>query len=155
MELKWYWPAERLGLVKDLRDLSDDGTTWQVSARADEVFAWIFFVLALSLVLAVFLLRFFGARKNKDPLCRRVQRILTALILLRAILVAVGVGPYVQFYPIGGGFIDLSVLEHILSGILWALLALAVFLFGKLGHFLGVRAKNPALEKKIHKGDSF
>ena len=60
MELKWYWPAERLGLVKDLRDLYDDGTTWQVSARADDVFAWIFFALALLLLLAVFLLRFFG-----------------------------------------------------------------------------------------------
>jgi len=141
VELKWYWPAERLGLVKDLRDLYDDGTTWQVSARADEVFAWIFFVLALSLLLAVFLLRFFGVRKDRDPLCRRVQRILTVLLLIRAILVAVGVGPYVQFYPTGGGFIDLSVLEHILAGILWALLALAVFLFGKLGRFCGARIR--------------
>ena len=56
-----------------------------------------------------------------------------ALLLGYALLLSIGVGPYIQFYPSGGGFISFDTLEHLLYGIYCALLALSLFLGGKLG----------------------
>ena len=144
MEIKWYWPAEQLGLVQDLRELCDDGTTWQVSARAGEVFFGIHLTLVLLLLAGIFFLRFFSTSGKAEKRAHTVQRVLIAVLLIRAVLVMAGIGPYFQFYPTGGGFFDLTLLEHILSGILWGFLALAVFLVGTLGRFAGrnIRKKN-------------
>lgn len=126
MEIKWYWPAEQMGLVKDVSALYDDGTSYQVSARADEIFGAIGLSLIPLLFLIGFALCFFCT--GRTPL-----RVGVGLLLSYALLLAVGVGPYVEFYPRGGSFFDLDVLEHILEGIGCALLALVFSLGGRLG----------------------
>lgn len=126
MEIKWYWLAEQLGLVEDVSALYNDGTTYRVSARTDEIFNAMRLALVPLLFLAGFALCFFCAAHA--PL-----RIGVGFLLTYAVLLAVGIGPYVQFYPSGGGFIDLSALEHLFSGIGCAALALVFWLGGRLG----------------------
>jgi len=142
VEIKWYWPAEALGLVTDISLQTNGEYTYQVSARAGDVL----FALALSLIPLLFLagglLRFFLSRRGRDDSGRTLSRAVTALLLLYALLLAAGIGPYVQFYPHGGGFLDLSLLEHILSGLYTALLALFWFLGGRLGRHLALSCRN-------------
>lgn len=64
-----------------------------------------------------------------------------AVLMIYAVLLAVGIGPYIEFYPQTGGFLDLSVLAHIMDGIFFAFLALMLFLGGKAGNRLGQRNK--------------
>ena len=92
MEIKWYWLAERMGLVRDVSALYDDGTTYQVSAKADEIFGAIELALIPLLFLLGFALCFFSS--SRAPL-----RVGVGLLLGYALLLAVGMGPYVEFYP--------------------------------------------------------
>lgn len=135
MEIKWYGLAETLGLVEDIAYRYNDGYThYRVSARADEVFSALTFSLIPLLFLAGFLLRRFGGRK-----CAKAVRVGVILLLVYAVLLAVGIGPYIQLYPRSGGFLDFSTLEHIIEGIYCALLALCLQLGGKLGLRLNTR----------------
>ena len=126
MEIKWYWLAIRLGLVEDLSGISSTGETRSVSADTDEVF------LAIRLGLLILLLGL-GFALGRFCASRAPIHIGVGVLLTYALLQAVGFGPYVQFYPTGGGFFDLSVLEHILAGIFCALVALFFHLSGRLG----------------------
>ena len=55
MKIKWYWPMEILGLVKDLTGEYNDGYThYEVSRRCDELMK----ILLLGLFPALFLLGF-------------------------------------------------------------------------------------------------
>ena len=39
MTIKWYWPAERLGLVKNIsHEYNDGGTYWSVAGNTGDVF---------------------------------------------------------------------------------------------------------------------
>lgn len=49
------------------------------------------------------------------------------LLLIYALLLAAGVGPYLKLYPRGGSFLSFDTLDHILRGIYCSLLALALF----------------------------
>ena len=115
MEVKWYLPAKLLGLVEDISYQYNDGYTHHiVSARTGDVFLTFF----LALIPILFL---------------------TGFLLLYALTSAVGLGPYIQFYPQSAGFLDLSLLEHIVQGLYCALLALSLFLGGKLAARLSRR----------------
>ncbi len=119
MEIKWYWLAEQLGLVQDVSALYDDGTRYVVSSEVGDVFFW----LRAALVPLLFLLGFALCVRIASPAPLRVG---VGILLTYTVLLAVGVGPYVKFYPQGSGFLDLSTLEHILSGIGCAALALSL-----------------------------
>lgn len=144
MEIKWYWFAEQMGLVEDVSHLYSDGTTYQVSADTGEVFGWIAFSLIPLVLLIGFLLRFFTARRRGERTAQMILRTGIGMLLLYALLLAVGIGPYIEFYPQGSGFLDLSGIEHILEGIFCAFLALMLYLGGRLGHIHGYkRPKKP------------
>ncbi len=129
MEIKWYGLAKLLGLVEDISSQYNDGYIHHsVSSKTGDVFT----ALTLSLIPLLFLAGFLlGRRKDRG---QRPLRIAIILLLVYAVLLAVGVGPYIQFYPQSVGFIDLSALEHIVDGIYTALLALCLYLGGRLGH---------------------
>ena len=58
MKIKWYWPMEILGLVKDLTGEYNDGYThYEVSRRCDELMK----ILLWGLFPALFLLGFLAA----------------------------------------------------------------------------------------------
>lgn len=135
MEVRFYAIAEALGLLTDLRELPGD-ETWQVSVKADEVFFWLGFGVTLILFAAAFALGMAGKRHWLRPV--------VVILAIYALTLAVGIGPYVKFYPTGGSFIDLSVIEHILEGILMGLRALVVWLCGKLGQKLRLHTKKEA-----------
>lgn len=141
MKIKWYWLAERMGLVRDVSALYDDGTTYQVSAKADEIFGAIELALIPLLFLLGFALCFFSS--SRAPL-----RVGVGLLLGYALLLAVGMGPYVEFYPRGGGFFDFAVLEHIFLGLGCALLALVFWLGGRLGRRLRQKKLNQIINNK-------
>lgn len=139
MEIKWYWLAMRLGLVEDLSAVSANGETWAVSAKADEVF--------LAMRLGIFLLLLLGGfALGRFCASRTPMRIGVGILLTYALTLAVGIGPYIEFYPTGGGFFDLSVLEHILSGILCAAAACLFSLSGRLGRRIRTKC-HPNKEK--------
>ncbi len=134
MEIKWYAPAQWLGLVEDISHQYNDGFThYTVSSQANEVFTY----LTLSLLPLLFLTGLLLRRKcSQKPL-----RIAVTVLLIYAVLLAVGIGPYVLLYPQGSGFIDLSALEHLIEGIYCALLALSLYLGGRLGNRLPAKPK--------------
>lgn len=130
MNIKWYAPAKWLGLMEDLTHQYNDGYThYTVSAKANDVFAY----LTLSLTPIFFLLGFLIGRRYGAETGRHSIRITISLLLVYGVLLATGVGPYIQFYPQSSGFLDLSALEHLVDGIYCALLALCIHLGGKLG----------------------
>lgn len=130
MEIKWYGLAQLLGLVEDIAYQYNDGYThYTVSARTGDVFA----ALLFSLLPVLFLLGFLIRRKCSPDKGKKIMRILVTFLLIYAILLAVGIGPYVQFYPQSAGFLDFSTLEHIIDGIYCAILALTLCLGGRLG----------------------
>jgi len=140
MEVKFYWLFEQLGLVTPLiPEYANGYATYRVSAMAGEV--WLYMLLSLLPVLffSALLLRRAAFGKGWQDRARRWVRNASLCLLLYAALLAVGVGPYVSFYPHGGSFIDLSALEHLCSGVVCALLSLLVFLGGRCGHALGRR----------------
>ena len=132
MELEWYWPAEVLGLVTRLTPQPDnDYARYQVSSRADEVFLLLFLSLIPLLFLAGMWIRCAASRRGPALI-----RAFSLILLFLGLLQAVGVGPYIQFYPQSGGFVDFSVIEHILSGLYCAGLALSLLLGSCFGLFL-------------------
>ena len=134
MEITWYWPMELLGLVKDISGEYNDGWThYQVSRMCDTVMKYLIFGLIPVLFLLGFLARRLTARAGRDALGIWLVRGGSILLLIYALLLAAGVGPYLKLYPKGGGFLSFDTLEHILQGIYCALLALALFLGGRLG----------------------
>ena len=128
MTIQCYWLAQALGLLRDVSHRGD-GSTWEVSARCDEVFTILLLGLAAALLLSAFLFRLFS---EKPWACITVH-CLTAILFAYAISVAVGIGPYPEFYPQGGGFVDLSALEHALEGALLGILSGLTALCSYLG----------------------
>ena len=137
MKIKWYWLAEQLGLMEDLSGGNGD-VLYRVSAQADDFFEAAFFALIPIFLLAGALLGYLLCR-NQLPLARRVIRWGIGILLGYGILLATGVGPYIQFYPQSVGFIDLSPITNILSGLYCAFLALLWGLGGWLGRKLSNR----------------
>ena len=126
MNIKWYAPAKWLGLMEDLTHQYNDGYThYTVSAKANDVFAY----LTLSLLPLLFVIGVLMGFRRKE----RAIRMGVILLLVYGLLLTVGIGPYIQLYPQGSGFIDLSALEHFIEGIYTALLALSLYLGGRLG----------------------
>lgn len=135
MELKWYFPAKLLGLVEDISYQYNDGFIHHsVSARTGDVFLTFFLALIPILFLTGFLLR----RRFPEG-GQKAVRVGSAFLLLYALTSAIGLGPYIQFYPQSAEFLDLSLLEHIVQGLYCALLALSLFLGGKLAARLSRR----------------
>ena len=68
MKIKWYWPMEILGLVKDLTGEYNDGYThYEVSRRCDELMKILLWGLFPALFLLGFLARRCLARAGQDP----------------------------------------------------------------------------------------
>ena len=135
MKIKCYWLAEQLGLMEDLSSGNGD-VLYRVSAKADDFFETAFFSLIPFFFLTGLLLSFLLCRKEHLPLARRIIRWVIGILLIYGILLATGVGPYIQFYPQSVGFIDLSPITNVLSGLYCALLALLWGLGGWLGRKL-------------------
>lgn len=138
MEVKWYWLAELLGLVRNVSDqYGDGGIHYEVSARADEIFG----AIGLSAIAVLFLLgliiRFAGVKMAHENGAKGVVICISAVLLVYALLLTVGIGPYIRWYPQDGGFLDLSLLEHIAQGLYFALLAGMLRLGSRLGSVLG------------------
>ena len=126
MNIKWYAPAKWLGLVKDISHTYNDGYThYTVSAQTGDIFAY----LTLSLLPLLFVIGVLMGFRRKE----RAIRMGVILLLVYGLLLAVGIGPYIELYPQGSGFIALSALEHFIEGIYTALLALSLYLGGRLG----------------------
>ena len=69
MEIKWYWPMELLGLVKDISGEYNDGWThYQVSRMCDTVMKYLIFGLIPVLFLLGFLAPGLTARAGRDVL---------------------------------------------------------------------------------------
>ena len=137
MTIKWYWPAQMLGLVKNIsHEYNDGGTYWSVAGNTDDVFL----TLLLSMIGVMFFVGFlihFIYRVKRNPLRGEKFMLIAAIMLLvYAILLAVGIGPYIQFYPQSAGFLDFSTLEHIIDGVYVAILALMLFLGSKTDQWL-------------------
>ena len=133
MTVKWYAPAQWLGLVEDISQQYNDGYTYYtVSGKADDVFA----ALTLSLMPLLFGAGILVGRQARSS---RTLRICKILLIAYGILIATGVGPYIQFYPQSSGFLDWSALEHLVEGIYCAFLALCLHLGEKLGNRLQIR----------------
>lgn len=130
MEIKWYAPAQWFGLVEDIAYQYNDGYThYRVSAQTGDIFT----ALTISLLPILFLTGFLIRRKCNPIKGKKYLRIGVISLLVYAVLLATGIGPYIQFYPRSGGFLDFSTLEHIIDGIYCALLALTLNLGGKSG----------------------
>jgi hypothetical protein len=132
MTIKWYWPAEMLGLVKNIsHEYNDGGTYWSVAGNTGDVFLTLMLSMFGVMFFAGFLLHFIY--RVKQNALRGEKIVLSAMIVLLvyAILLAVGVGPYIQFYPQSAGFLDFSTIEHIIDGIYVGLLALMLYLGSK------------------------
>ena len=129
MEIKWYGLAQWLGLVEDIAYQYNDGYThYRVSGRTGDVFSALTLSLIPLLLIAGFLLRRFAGETG-----RKIIKAGGVLLLIYAVLLAVGVGPYFILYPKGGGFLDFTTLEHIVTGIYTALLALCLHISGRFG----------------------
>lgn len=134
MEVKWYWPMELLGLVKDVSgEYSDGWTHYQVSRMCDTVMKYLILGLIPAMLLLGFFIRRLAGRTGQNILGIWLVRGGVVLLLIYALLLAIGVGPYIKLYPRGGGFLSFDTLDHILRGMYCALLALAFFLGGRLG----------------------
>ena len=148
MEWEWYWLAEALGLSEDISVPGSGEISYSVSARANEIFALLSLNAAVCAVIGLFLAGFFIRRhacKAGDPdggrLCLTVGGV---ILLMIGLFQAVGVGPYIEWYPgqHSVGFIDLSVIGHIITGIFYAILALILHLGGRLGRRCALRHFN-------------
>ena len=134
MKIEWYWPMEMLGLVENISAEYNDGYTYyQVSALCAQVLRYALLALIPLLILLGFLARRLTARAGRPAAGIWLVRGGVALLLVYALLLAAGTGPYLQLYPSGGGFISFDTLEHLMQGGYCALLALALCLGGRLG----------------------
>ena len=133
MTIQWYGLAQALGLVKNIsHEYNDGGTYWTVAGNTDDVFLTLQLSLIAVMFFVGFLVHFMYRVKQTPQKGETVVLGCTVALLIYAVLLAVGIGPYIQFYPQGGGWIDLSTFEHIVDGIYTAILALMVFLGGKV-----------------------
>ena len=129
MRIKWYWPAKMLGLVKDISHEYNDGAIHtRVSAKAGDIFFCLHPALPVVLFILGFIISFFIRDKSKKSIIKKVFNILIIILLVYAVLLAIGIAPYLEFYPRGGGFIDLTVFENIVHGIYTAITAFALWL---------------------------
>ena len=129
MTIKWYWPAEMLGLVKNIsHEYNDGGTYWSVAGNTDDVFLTLMLSMFGVMFFAGFLLHFIYRVKQNALRGEKIVFSAMIVLLVYAILLAVGVGPYIQFYPQSAGFLDFSTIEHIIDGIYVGLLALMLYL---------------------------
>ena len=134
MKIKWYWPMELLGLVENITAEYNDGYThYQVSALCAQVLLYALLALRPLLVLLGVLIRWLTVRAGRPAAGIWLVRGGVALLLVYALLLAAGTGPYLQLYPCGGGFLSLDTLDHLLQGGCCAVLALALYLGGRLG----------------------
>jgi len=140
MTIKWYGLAQLLGLVKNVSHEYNDGYThWSVVANTGDVFLTILLSFIAVMFFVGYLIHFIY-RVKQNPL-RGEKIVLTGsiILLVYAILLAVGIGPYIEFYPQGAGFLDFSTLEHIIDGIYVGILALMLFLGGKVDTWMDKR----------------
>ena len=132
MTIKWYWPAEMLGLVKNIsHEYNDGGTYWSVAGNTGDVFLTLMLSMFGVMFFAGFLLHFIYRVKQNALRGEKIVFSAMIVLLVYAILLAVGVGPYIQFYPQSAGFLDFSTVEHIIDGIYVGLLALMLYLGSK------------------------
>jgi len=129
MTIQWYAPAQWLGLVRDISELSD-GSAWEVSRRCSEVFTGIQIALVIALFLSAFLLRLLCTK----PCGKQIVYWGCGMLGLYALFLGIGVGPYLELYPHSAGFLDMNALEHAVSGLLCAAIAGTTFLCGSLGN---------------------
>jgi len=134
MTIKFYGPMKLLGFVTELS--GENGETFSVSAKVDDFMAQVLVFLIFAAFLAAFTARFFRRLKGKEGICI-VGKTTSIILFTYAILQAVGIGPYFELYPQGGGFIDMSTLEHLLQGAYTAFLGVMVLFGGKCGEMLG------------------
>ena len=132
MTIKWYWPAEMLGVVKNIsHEYNDGGTYWSVAGNTGDVFLTLMLSMFGVMFFAGFLLHFIYRVKQNALRGEKIVFSAMIVLLVYAILLAVGVGPYIQFYPQSAGFLDFSTIEHIIDGIYVGLLALMLNLGSK------------------------
>ena len=132
MTIKWYWPAEMLGLVKNIsHEYNDGGTYWSVAGNTGDVFLTLMLSMFGVMFFAGFLLHFIYRVKQNALRGEKIVFSAMIVLLVYAILLAVGVGPYIQFYPQSAEFLDFSTIEHIIDGIYVGLLALMLYLGSK------------------------
>ncbi len=137
MEIKVYGLFESLGLVS----YDSEAGEGYVSRKATELYDAMFTGWLLFMILGIALIGFFLARhflkKEKPDAIRSAVRTLTAVWLVIGVLQAVGIGPYFEFYPtqFSGGFLDLSMIGHMIIGLIYVLSALCFWLGTKLGSF--------------------
>ena len=132
MTIKWYWPAEMLGLVKNIsHEYNDGGIYWSVAGNTGDVFLTLMLSMFGVMFFAGFLLHFIYRVKQNALRGEKIVFSAMIVLLVYAILLAVGVGPYIQFYPQSAGFLDFSTIEHIIDGIYVGLLALMLYLGSK------------------------
>ena len=140
MTIQWYGLAQVLGLVKNIsHEYNDGGTYWTVAGNTDDVFLTLQLSLIAVMFFVGFLVHFMYRVKQTPQKGETVVLGCTVVLLIYAVLLAVGIGPYIQFYPQSAGFLDFSALEHIIDGIYTAILALMVFLGGKVDKGLSKR----------------
>ena len=136
MKIKWYWPMEMLGLVVAN---PEPGISYRVSSKCEDLVAALLTVMPVfwfTLALGVTLIL---ARLGKGGGARSLRRVGTLALLVYALLLTVGIGPYIQLYPQGSGFLDLSALAHFLGGIRCCFDALGFWLGGKLGEKIATK----------------
>lgn len=132
MTIKLYWPAEMLGLVKNIsHEYNDGGTYWSVAGNTGDVFLTLMLSMFGVMFFAGFLLHFIYRVKQNALRGEKIVFSAMIVLLVYAILLAVGIGPYIQFYPQSAGFLDFSTIEHIIDGIYVGLLALMLYLGSK------------------------
>ena len=132
MTIKWYWPAEMLGLVKNIsHEYNDGGTYWSVAGNTGDVFLTLMLSMFAVMFFAGFLMHFIYRVKQNALRGEKIVFSAMIVLLVYAILLAVGIGPYIQFYPQSAGFLDFSTIEHIIDGIYVGLLALMLYLGSK------------------------
>ncbi len=137
MEIKVYGLFEMLGLVSYNSEAGEGYVSRKAIAFYDAMFkCWLLFMLLGVLVIGFFLARHF-LKKEKPEHIRAAVISLTVAWLVIGLLQAVGIGPYFEFYPtqFSGGFIDLSFIEHIFIGVIYALSALCFWLGKRLAGF--------------------
>lgn len=140
MEIEWYWLAKQMGYVRDVSEEYSDGARHlEVSAKVDDVFMILFLSLIPLCFLLGFLLRWILVKKKKDTLAKDVVWGIAIAMFAYAVSLAVGIGPYIKFYPKGSGFLDLSVIEHIIEGIYCGGLGAILLLGGKTGAKIAAR----------------
>lgn len=134
MKIEWYWPMEMLGLVKNISAEYNDGYThYQVSAHCAQVLLYALLALIPLLFLLGVLAQRLTDRAGRPAAGTWLVRGGVVLLLIYALLLATGTGPYLRLYPRGGSFLSFDTLEHLVQGGYCAVLALALLLGGRLG----------------------